>query len=143
MPWIYLTIYKETINEIGTKLVNNNIQLPHLINNLCKKLIYTINVISTEYLDNADIRALMNVMIICVKNINATIIPILNYNRDFFCLLWLLFSIIFVSTPVYTTTPVTHSVILRLQPLNTMLLLSKGICFQEPVNVWMKGLGLS
>lgn len=32
---MYLTIYKETIREIGTKLVNSNIQLPHLINNSC------------------------------------------------------------------------------------------------------------
>ena len=94
-------------------------------------------------MDNTDKKALNSVIDIWVKNIQATIIPILNYSLDFFWRLLLLLSIIFVSMPVYTTTPVTQSVIFKLHPLNTMLLLSRGTLFQDPVNVWIKGFGLS
>lgn len=88
-------------------------------------------------------KALKNVINICARKINATMIPILNSSLDFFWRVLLLFSMILVSTPVYTTTPVTHSVILRLHPLSTTLLLSSGTPFHEPVKVWMKGLGRS
>lgn len=85
--------------------------------------------------DRTESVALSKVIDIWVRKMMATMIPILNYNLDFFWRVLLLFNMIFVSTPVYTTTPVTQSVILRLQPLNTMLLLSKGTPFQEPVKV--------
>ncbi len=88
-------------------------------------------------------KALRKVINICARKINATIIPILNSSLDFFCRVLLLLSMILLSTPVYTMTPVTHSVILRLHPLNTTLLVSSGTPFHEPVNVWMKGLGRS
>ncbi len=142
---MYFTIYNDTISEIGTKFVNNNIQLPHLINILWNKLkYYQFNIIlrsilPAEYTDNT---ALNNVIAIWIKNITATIIPILNYNLDFFWRVLLLFNIILVSTPVYTTHPVIHSVILRLHPRRIILLLSKGILFHEPVKVWINGLGL-
>ncbi len=73
-----------------------------------------------------DINAQKNVNAICVKNTNATIIPILNYNLDFFCLVLLEFNIIFESIPVYMTSPYTHLVIFKLHPLKTILLLSNG-----------------
>lgn len=62
-------------------------------------------------------------------------IPILNYNLDFFCLLLLELSIIFESMPVYMTSPYTHLVIFRLHPRSTILLLSRGVPLLEPVNV--------
>ena len=43
---------------------------------------------------------LPKVSIIWAKNIAITIKPILNYSLDFFCLVLLLFNMIFVSTPV-------------------------------------------
>jgi hypothetical protein len=73
-----------------------------------------------------DINAQRNVMAICAKNITATIIPILNYSLDFFCLVLFEFSIILESTPVYTTSPYTHFDIFKLHPRKTVLLLSKG-----------------
>lgn len=132
---MYLTIYNDTIKEIGTKLVKSRIQLPHLTNKRWKKFIYTVNVKSILYVDMTAKKALNKVIDICVRKITATMIPILNYNLDFFCRVLLLFNIILVSTPVYTTTPVTQSVIFRLQPLNTILLLSSGTPFQDPVKV--------
>ena len=143
IPWIYLTISKETIKEIGTKLVNNKIQLPHFIKSWWKKFIYTAKVTSIFYVDITERKALNNVIDIWARKINATIMPILNSSLDFFWRVLLLFNMILVSTPVYTTTPVTHSVILRLHPLSTTLLLSSGTPFQDPVKVWIKGLGLS
>jgi hypothetical protein len=98
---------------------------------------------SKVYVEMTDKKALNKVIIICDKNIKATIIPILNYSLDFFWRVLLLLSMIFVSTPVYTTTPVTHSVIFKLHPLSTTLLLSNGTSFHDPVNVWIKGFGLS
>lgn len=145
IPWMYLTIYNETIKEIGTKFVNNNIQLPHFINILWNRLkYYQFNIIfrsilPAEYTDN---NALNNVIAIWIKNITATIIPILNYNLDFFWRVLLLFNIILVSTPVYTTQPVIQSVILRLHPRRIILLLSKGTLFHDPVKVWINGFGL-
>ena len=144
IPWMYFTIYNDTINEIGTKFVNNNIQLPHFINilwNILKYYQFKIilrSKLPAEYTDNT---ALNNVIAIWIKNITATIIPILNYNLDFFWRVLLLFNIILVSTPVYTTHPVIHYVIFKLHPRKIILLLSKGTLFHEPVKVWINGLG--
>ena len=97
---MYLTIYNETIKEIGTKFVKRRIQLPHFINKRWKKFIYTAKVKSILYVDKTDKNALNKVIDICVRKIIATMIPILNYNLDFFCRVLLLFNMIFVSTPV-------------------------------------------
>lgn len=140
---MYLTIYNETIKEIGTKFVKRRIQLPHFINNRWKKLMYTEKFRSIFSDDRTDKNALSKVIDIWVRKITATMIPILNSSLDFFCRVLLLFSIIFVSTPVYTTTPVTQSVIFKLQPLKTTLLLSSGTPFQDPVKVCINGFGLS
>lgn len=133
---MYFTISSETINEIGTKFVNNKIQLPHftISSFVVEKSIQSDKFI--RFLDRiVDINAHKKVIAICIKNTTATIIPILNYNRDFFCLVLLEFNIILESTPVYMTKPYTHLVIFKLQPLNATLLLSRGVPLYEPVKV--------
>ena len=115
IPWIYFTIYKETIKEIGTKFVKSKIQAPQLINNLFPTfsiayMFSSISIISywgNHYSINSVYRleitpskAHKKVRPICIIKMTATMIPILNYNLDFFCLVLLEFNIIFVSTPV-------------------------------------------
>jgi len=57
-----LTIYKETINEMGTKFVKRRIQLPHFTNNRWKKFIYTANVKSILSVDKTAKKALNKVI---------------------------------------------------------------------------------
>lgn len=100
MPWMYFTISRDTISEIGTKFVNNKIQLPHLINSRWKKLKYSLRLRSNECFEAIAKKALSKVISIWVRKINATMIPILNYSLDFFWRVLLLFNMILVSTPV-------------------------------------------
>lgn len=144
MPWIYLTISKDTINEMGTKFVNSSIQLPHftISSFVVEKSIQSDKLIL--FFDiKTDMKAQRKVIAIWVKNTTATIIPILNSNLDFFCLVLFEFNIILESTPVYITSPYTHLVIFKLHPLSTTLLLSSGVPLNDPVNVCMYGFGLS
>lgn len=129
---------------MGTKFVNSSIQLPHftISSFVVEKSIQSDKLIL--FFDiKTDMKAQRKVIAIWVKNTTATIIPILNSNLDFFCLVLFEFNIILESTPVYITSPYTHLVIFKLHPLSTTLLLSSGVPLNDPVNVCMYGFGLS
>jgi hypothetical protein len=85
---------------MGTKLVNSNIQLPHLMKSfllIVKNYLYS-NEISGVV--TVEMSALVKVSTICAKNIKITMIPILNSSLDFLWRDLLLLSIILLSTPV-------------------------------------------
>lgn len=98
---MYLTISRDTIKEMGTKLVKSRIQLPHLIMSSFVVEIRTQADKMNAFLDiKTDMRAQKNVIDICMMKTTATMIPILNYNLDFFCLVLLELSMILESMPV-------------------------------------------
>jgi hypothetical protein len=100
MPWMYLTISRVTIKEIGTKLVNSRIQLPHLINSYLEREISFPYYKKMLEMVRVETIALEKVSIIWAQKTPITIRPILNSSLDFFCLGLLLFSMILLSTPV-------------------------------------------